>query len=57
MTLPHSHLTMRYSTRYYDFAAGGENMIRPDREIVPTWDDYKQGRDPVLEWVWTYPGK
>jgi len=57
MTLPNSHLTMRYSTRYYDFARGGENVIRPDREIIPTWSEYKEGRDPVLEWVFGYSAK
>jgi hypothetical protein len=48
MMLPNSHLTVRYSTRYYKFSEGGENAIR---EIVPSWADYKGGRDPVLEWV------
>ena len=51
MVLPHSHLTVRYSTRYYSFAPGGDNVIRPDREIAPTWDEYRVGRDPVLDWV------
>jgi hypothetical protein len=32
----------------------GENLIRPDQEIVPTWDDFKAGRDPVLDWVLKY---
>jgi hypothetical protein len=50
-TLPHSRLTVRYSTRFYEFAKGGENVVRPDQEIVPTWDDYRAGRDPVLDWV------
>ena len=51
VTLPNSHLTVRYSTRYYKFSDGPENIIRPDREIIPSWADYKSGRDPVLEWV------
>jgi hypothetical protein len=51
MMLPNSHLTVHYSTKYYKFTEGAENAIRPDREIVPSWDDYKAGRDPVLEWV------
>jgi len=51
MTLPNSHLTVRYSTRYYRFTEGEENAIRPDREIIPSWAEYKAGRDPVLEWV------
>jgi hypothetical protein len=55
MTLPNSHLTVRYSTRFYKFVDSGENAVRPDREIVPTWADYQAGRDPVLEWVLKYP--
>jgi hypothetical protein len=55
--LPNSHLTLRYSTRYYKFVESGENAIRPDREIVPSWDEYKAGRDPVLEWVLHYDPK
>jgi hypothetical protein len=46
-----SHLTARYSTQYYKFSEGGENAIRPDREIAPSWADCQPGRDPVLEWV------
>jgi hypothetical protein len=51
MLLPNSHLEVHYSTRYYKFSESGENAVRPDREIVPSWADYKAGRDPVLEWV------
>jgi hypothetical protein len=54
MTLPNSHLTVRYSTRFYRFAQEGDNAIRPDREIVPTWADYNAGLDPVLAWVLKY---
>ena len=51
--MPNSRLTVRYSTRYYKFSEDPENVIRPDREIIPSWDDYKAGRDPVLAWVLT----
>lgn len=54
-TLPNSHLTVRYSTRYYKFVESGENIIRPDKEIIPTWPDYKAGRDPVLDWILSTP--
>jgi hypothetical protein len=54
MTLPNSRLIVRYSTRYYKFVETGDNVIRPDREVIPTWTDYKAGRDPVLEWVLKY---
>jgi hypothetical protein len=32
-------------------------MIRPDQEIIPSWNDFKAGRDPVLEWVLKYEGR
>jgi hypothetical protein len=51
MVLPNSHWTVRYSIRFYKFAQSNENLIRPGEEIQETWDDYKAGRDPVLEWV------
>jgi hypothetical protein len=49
--LPNSHLTLSYSIRFYKFVEQGENLIRPDHEIIPTWAEFKSGRDPVLEWV------
>jgi hypothetical protein len=54
MTLPNSHLTVRYSTRFYRFVPEGGNAIRPDHEIVPTWADYKAGSDATLAWVLKY---
>ena len=51
MKLPNSHWTVRYSVRFYKFVKAGENVIRPDKEIVPSWQDYRAGRDPVLQWV------
>ena len=54
MRLPNSRLVVRYSTQFYKFVVSGENIIRPDKEITPTWNDHKAGRDPVLEWVKAY---
>jgi len=51
MKLPNSHWTVRYSVKFYKFVKVGENIIRPDKEIVPSWEDYRAGRDPVLQWV------
>jgi hypothetical protein len=51
MTLPNSGWVVHYSTQYYKSVASGENVIRPDREIIPSWEDYVAGRDPVLDWV------
>jgi hypothetical protein len=54
VTLPNSHLALNYSVRFYKFVESGENIIRPDREIIPSWSEFKAGRDPVLEWVLKY---
>ena len=50
-TLPNSRLVVRYSTRFYKFATGKENIIVPDKQIEQSWTDYKVGRDNALEWV------
>lgn len=50
-TLPNSHFVVRYSTRFYKFVEGGENIVAPDKEISSKWDDYKNGHDTVLDWV------
>jgi C-terminal processing protease CtpA/Prc len=55
MKLPNSHWTVRYSVKFYKFVETRENLIRPDQEIIPSWDDYRSGRDPVLEWVLKQP--
>ena len=49
--LPNSHLVVRVSTQYYKFTSGDENIVKPDKEIDSTWEDYKAGRDAALEWV------
>ena len=54
MNLPNSHWKVNYSTKFYTFAEGGENLIRPDQEIKTSWKDYEEGRDPVLDWVLNY---
>jgi hypothetical protein len=50
-TLPNSHLVVRYSTRFYKFVEGQDNVVAPDKAITPTWEDYRNGDDVVLEWV------
>ena len=50
VTLPNSKLALRYSTKFYTFVKG-ENIIKPDQEIIPSWLDYKNGVDPVVEWI------
>ena len=49
--LPHSHLVVNYSVRYYKFLATDVPALLPDTTIEPDWHDYQAGRDPVLEWI------
>ena len=53
--LPNSHLIVRASSLYYKFREHGPNVVAPDKTIIPTWDDVKAGRDPVLDWVLAQP--
>ncbi len=53
--LPNSRLIVRASTQYYEFLKGSqENVLRPDKKIPRTWNDYKAGRDAPLEWIEQY---
>jgi hypothetical protein len=49
--LPNSHLVVRASTLWYAFRKMGPNVVAPEKETIPSWDDVKNGRDPVLDWV------
>ena len=53
--LPNSHLIVRASSLFYKFRASGPTAVTPDKTIVPTWEDVKAGRDPVLDWVLAQP--
>jgi|SRR5882762_10866047 len=54
MHLPNSQLVVRYSTKYDQFLESGENIVRPDQEVITSWDDHRAGRDPVLDWALSY---
>jgi hypothetical protein len=51
MTLPNSHLIVRYSTEWYAFVKDGPNSVDPDVRVVPTWTQYAGGQDPVLDYA------
>ena len=53
--LPNSKLTVGYSTRYYKFQETDSDAVMPDKLIEPDWVSYKEGRDPVLEWILAQP--
>jgi len=29
--------------------------VAPQKTIIPTWDDVKSGRDPVIDWALAQP--
>ena len=49
--LPNSGFRISYSTHYYRFGAETDSAVVPDQNIEPTWTEFSQGRDPVMEWV------
>ena len=53
--LANSGMGVAYSTRYYRFAADGDTAVVPDKLIAPTWEQFRTGRDPVLDWVLAQP--
>lgn len=50
-TLPNSGFRVSYSTHYYRLGAETDSAVFPDQRIEPTWEDFREGRDPVLEWI------
>ncbi len=51
MTLPHSHLVVSYSTRFYTFGDEDVPAVMPDQRIDPDWAAFKAGKDPVMDWI------
>lgn len=51
MKLPNSGIEISYSTKYYKFLDQDTPAVMPDKCIDPNWDDYKAGRDAVMNWI------
>jgi hypothetical protein len=50
LQLPNSLIQVGYSTRYFQVVSGSDPpWIAPQLEVVPTVDDLRSGRDPLLE--------
>jgi len=49
--LPNSEITVRYSTKYFHWLDQDVNTLEPDQVIEETFAAYRQGTDPVLEWI------
>jgi len=56
LILPNSNTVISYSTEYYSFAEKNVSAIVPDKQIDPSWESFKRGRDPAMEWILAYPG-
>jgi len=52
--LPNSGLRISYATQFHQFGAATDSEIAPDKRIEPTWEDFRVGRDPVIEWILSY---
>lgn len=57
--LPNSGIPINYSTKYfslskvYGYKSDSYECFKPDVELLPSFDDYKAGIDPVLEYAFT----
>ncbi|NOZ46662.1 MAG: hypothetical protein GXO79_07740 [Chlorobi bacterium] len=49
--LPNSGILIYYSTKYFKRVNVEMNTIQPDVEIEMSFKEYKQGTDPVFEWI------
>jgi hypothetical protein len=49
--LPNSHLKVWVSTEFYKFQQQDTPALMPDQRIDPDWASFRQGRDPVMEWI------
>lgn len=51
LRLPSSALNLQYSTKYFKRTDKDLNTITPDKIIEPSFADFKNGKDPVFEWI------
>lgn len=54
-TLPNSHLQVSVSTAHYRFLDEDLPAVMPHEHIPPTWEDFRAGRDAVLERIQAAP--
>ncbi len=50
-TLANSKIPASCSIKFYEFLKKDTNGIIPDVEILPDWNEYKNGNDPVIKWL------
>lgn len=54
LILPNQGLKVNYSTKYFTHSKTDDNSFYPDYEITTTFEEYKNGIDPVVEWILNY---
>ena len=43
-----------YSTQYYKFVDEDIPAVVPDERIEASWQDYREGHDPMMAWIPSY---
>jgi len=51
LKLPSSALSLQYSTKYFKRTDKDLKTITPEKIIEPSFTEFKNGKDPVLEWI------
>lgn len=49
--LPNSQISVRYSTKYFNWSKEDTDTIEPDMLIKETFEAYNNAKDPVMEWI------
>jgi hypothetical protein len=55
LRLPNSGFRISYARQYHRFGADTDIAVAPDQHIEPTWEEFRAGRDPVMEWILSKP--
>ena len=50
--LPYSQAIVTYSTKYFETWKGHDGALIPDKTIPASVEDFKRGRDSVLEYIY-----
>lgn len=51
---PNFGLKVNYSTKYFTHSKTDSDSFYPDYEIITSFEDLKNGNDPVMEWILNY---
>ncbi len=50
-TLPNSKLVITYSKRKFNLSSKAKQGIQPDVSLFYNWNDYKNGKDTIMQWI------